>query len=35
VIRHNNRIPPYPETQTYVKRVLNYFDGYSKGNGTP
>jgi soluble lytic murein transglycosylase-like protein len=30
VIRHNNRIPPYPETQTYVKRVLNYFDGYSK-----
>ena len=35
VIRHNNRIPPYPETQTYVKRVLNYFDGYSKQNGTP
>jgi soluble lytic murein transglycosylase-like protein len=30
VIRYNNRIPPYPETQTYVKRVLNYFDGYSK-----
>jgi soluble lytic murein transglycosylase-like protein len=35
VIRHNNRIPPYPETQTYVKRVLNYFDGYSKRNGAP
>jgi soluble lytic murein transglycosylase-like protein len=35
VIRHNNRIPPYPETQTYVKRVLNYFDGYSKQNGAP
>jgi hypothetical protein len=35
VIRHNNRIPPYPETQTYVKRVLNYFDGYSKKNGNP
>jgi soluble lytic murein transglycosylase-like protein len=35
VIRYNNRIPPYPETQTYVKRVLNYYDGYSKGNGTP
>lgn len=31
VIRYNNRIPPYPETQTYVKRVLNFFDGYSKG----
>jgi len=30
VIRYNNRIPPYPETQTYVKRVLNYFDGYSR-----
>jgi soluble lytic murein transglycosylase-like protein len=35
VIRHNNRIPPYPETQTYVKRVLSYFDGYNKGSGTP
>jgi soluble lytic murein transglycosylase-like protein len=35
VMRHNNRIPPYPETQTYVKRVLNYFDGYSKKNGAP
>ncbi len=35
VIRYNNRIPPYPETQTYVKRVLNYYDGYSKGNSTP
>jgi hypothetical protein len=35
VMRHNNRIPPYPETQIYVKRVLNYFDGYSKKSGTP
>lgn len=35
VMRHNNRIPPYPETQTYVKRVLNYFNGYSKRGGTP
>jgi soluble lytic murein transglycosylase-like protein len=35
VIRHNNRIPPYPETQTYVKRVLNYLDGYSKRNSAP
>jgi len=35
VMRHNNRIPPYPETQTYVKRVLSYFDGYSKMSGTP
>lgn len=29
VIRYNNRIPPYQETQTYVKRVLSYFDKYS------
>lgn len=36
VMRNNNRIPPYPETQTYVKRVLNYFEGYSnKRSGTP
>ena len=35
VIRNNNRIPPYPETQTYVKRVLNYFDGYNRGRSTP
>ncbi|MCX5838279.1 MAG: lytic transglycosylase domain-containing protein [Deltaproteobacteria bacterium] len=35
VIRHNNRIPPYPETQTYVKRVLNYLDGYNKRNVAP
>jgi soluble lytic murein transglycosylase-like protein len=33
VMRHNNRIPPYPETQTYVKRVLYYFDGYSNKRG--
>jgi soluble lytic murein transglycosylase-like protein len=25
VRQHGNRIPPYPETQTYVKRVLGYF----------
>jgi soluble lytic murein transglycosylase-like protein len=35
VMRHNNRIPPYPETQTYVKRVLNYFDGYSRKSAAP
>jgi hypothetical protein len=33
VIRYNNRIPPYTETQTYVKRVLTYLNGYSKSNG--
>ena len=35
VLRNNNRIPPYRETQTYVKRVLNFFDQYSSRNGTP
>ncbi|MBU2055675.1 MAG: lytic transglycosylase domain-containing protein [Proteobacteria bacterium] len=35
VLRHNNRIPPYRETQTYVKRVLENFHKYSNGNRTP
>ena len=26
VARYNNRIPPYPETQTYVQRVLQYLE---------
>jgi soluble lytic murein transglycosylase-like protein len=29
VIRYNNRVPPFQETQTYVRRVLDYFDKYS------
>lgn len=28
VSRYNNQIPPYRETQTYVKRVMSYFNGY-------
>jgi hypothetical protein len=32
VLRYNNRIPPYPETQTYVRRVLDYFNRYSSGS---
>jgi len=35
VIRYNNRIPPYQETQVYVKRVLDYLNRYSGGNRTP
>jgi soluble lytic murein transglycosylase-like protein len=35
VLRYNNRIPPYQETQTYVRRVLDYFDKYSGGKQTP
>lgn len=32
VLRHNNRIPPYQETQTYVRRVLRHLDNYNNGN---
>ena len=28
VIRYGNTIPPYPETQTYVRRVLDYYRHY-------
>lgn len=35
VMKNNNRIPPYRETQNYVKRVLSLFDQYSSKNGTP
>ena len=29
VARYNNSIPPYQETQTYIRRVLNYLNKYS------
>ncbi|MDO8785499.1 MAG: lytic transglycosylase domain-containing protein [Syntrophales bacterium] len=29
VARYNNSIPPYQETQTYIRRVLDYFNKYS------
>ncbi len=35
VLRYNNRIPPYQETRTYVRRVLDYFDKYSSAKRTP
>lgn len=28
VVKYGNRIPPYSETQTYVKRVLRYYSDY-------
>jgi soluble lytic murein transglycosylase-like protein len=30
VIRNNYQIPPYEETQQYVKKVLRYYKDYSK-----
>lgn len=32
VLRYNNRIPPYRETQNYVRRVLHHLDRYNGGN---
>jgi soluble lytic murein transglycosylase-like protein len=29
VARYNNSIPPYQETQTYIRRVLDYLNRYS------
>jgi soluble lytic murein transglycosylase-like protein len=31
VSRYNNRIPPYRETQSYVQRVISYFNTYRNG----
>ena len=30
VINHGRQIPPYQETQTYVRRVLKYYNKYKK-----
>jgi len=35
VLRYNHRVPPYPETQTYVKRVLHYIHEYQQEKATP
>jgi hypothetical protein len=35
VLRYNNRVPPYQETRTYVRRVLDYYDKYSSAKRTP
>ena len=33
VIRYGKRIPPFPETQNYVKKVLFYYKEYKKQSG--
>ncbi len=35
VLRYNNNIPPYQETRTYVRRVLDYYDKYSSAKRIP
>jgi soluble lytic murein transglycosylase-like protein len=30
VIKHGRQIPPYAETQTYVRRVLKFYNDYKK-----
>jgi soluble lytic murein transglycosylase-like protein len=30
VIKYGHKIPPYEETQTYVRRVLKYYNDYKK-----
>ena len=35
VLLYNNRIPPCQETQTYVRRVLDYLDEYSSAKRIP
>jgi soluble lytic murein transglycosylase-like protein len=32
VARYGNNIPPYPETQNYVKKVIVYYQNYLSGN---
>ena len=32
VIRYGNRIPPYRETQRYVRKVLSYYRDYRKAS---
>ncbi|MEM7539945.1 MAG: transglycosylase SLT domain-containing protein, partial [Pseudomonadota bacterium] len=30
VMRNGNKVPPYPETQNYVRKVLKYYNDYKK-----
>ena len=35
VQRYGNRIPPYPETEAYVPRVLRYYTQLKQQPATP
>ena len=32
VIRHGNKIPPYPETQNYVQKVIGFYQALAKAS---
>ncbi len=32
VSKYGNKVPPYPETQNYVKKVVAYYQNYLSGN---
>ena len=33
VKKYNNKIPPYKETQNYVKKVIDYYNKYKQSMG--
>jgi len=33
VKKYNNKIPPYKETQNYVKKVIAYYNQYKQSMG--
>ena len=33
VVKYGNHVPPFPETQNYVKKVISYYKQYSKQSG--
>ena len=34
-VLHHRGIPPYPETQDYVAKVLSFYGGHVQGGSTP
>jgi len=34
VVKYGNRIPPFPETQNYVRKVISYYKEYNKTFGS-
>jgi soluble lytic murein transglycosylase-like protein len=32
VLKYGNKVPPYPETEQYVKKVVTYYQDYLNGH---